>query len=118
MTLRTARRGPNAGGLFWGCDDYPECKGTRDYDVNGVAVDADAGALDPAEIDAGPVPTCPDPSCGASMRLQLARRGRNAGGYFWSCTRYPDCRETREHEGSVNGTRRDYNGHEAPPLIA
>lgn len=31
MTLRTARRGPNAGGQFWGCTDYPRCKGTRQY---------------------------------------------------------------------------------------
>jgi ATP-dependent DNA helicase RecQ len=37
------------------------------------------------------------------MRLQLARRGRNAGGYFWSCTRFPVCRETREYEGASNG---------------
>ena len=38
------------------------------------------------------------PSCGAPMQLKLARRGRNAGGYFWSCTRFPACRETREYE--------------------
>ena len=31
MTLRTARRGQNAGGQFWGCTDYPRCKGTRQY---------------------------------------------------------------------------------------
>lgn len=31
MILRTARRGPNAGNQFWGCSDYPRCKGTRDY---------------------------------------------------------------------------------------
>lgn len=29
MLLRTAKRGPNAGGTFWGCVDYPACKGTR-----------------------------------------------------------------------------------------
>ena len=27
MVLRTARRGPNAGGNFWGCSKYPKCKG-------------------------------------------------------------------------------------------
>ncbi|NLX57679.1 MAG: hypothetical protein GXY74_01165 [Phycisphaerae bacterium] len=27
MTLRTARHGKNAGGRFWGCDKYPNCKG-------------------------------------------------------------------------------------------
>ena len=29
MRRRTARRGPNAGNEFWGCPDYPGCKGTR-----------------------------------------------------------------------------------------
>lgn len=32
MVLRTARKGPNAGSRFWGCTDYPRCRGTRDYD--------------------------------------------------------------------------------------
>ena len=27
MVLRTARRGKNAGGQFWGCSNYPACKG-------------------------------------------------------------------------------------------
>jgi len=29
MVRRTARKGPNAGGQFWGCIRYPRCKGTR-----------------------------------------------------------------------------------------
>ena len=29
MVKRRARRGTNAGGEFWGCTGYPECKGTR-----------------------------------------------------------------------------------------
>lgn len=29
MVRRTARRGRNAGGSFWGCSKYPRCKGTR-----------------------------------------------------------------------------------------
>ena len=29
MIKRTARRGLNAGGQFWGCRRYPRCKGTR-----------------------------------------------------------------------------------------
>jgi restriction system protein len=27
MTKRTARRGPNAGGEFWGCSSFPKCRG-------------------------------------------------------------------------------------------
>jgi len=29
MILRTARRGQNAGNQFWGCPDYPGCKGVQ-----------------------------------------------------------------------------------------
>ncbi len=29
MVKRTARRGPSAGREFWGCTNYPRCKGTR-----------------------------------------------------------------------------------------
>jgi restriction system protein len=29
MVIRTAKRGANAGGRFWGCATYPVCKGTR-----------------------------------------------------------------------------------------
>jgi restriction system protein len=30
MVKRVARRGANAGKAFWGCADYPKCRGTRD----------------------------------------------------------------------------------------
>lgn len=29
MVHRSAKRGANAGSLFWGCSSYPRCKGTR-----------------------------------------------------------------------------------------
>jgi len=29
MVERVARRGPQAGGHFWGCSDFPACRGTR-----------------------------------------------------------------------------------------
>jgi restriction system protein len=29
MVRRTAKRGPQAGSSFWGCPDYPACRGTR-----------------------------------------------------------------------------------------
>jgi len=30
MVLRTAKSGPSAGRSFWGCSDYPDCKGAVD----------------------------------------------------------------------------------------
>jgi hypothetical protein len=38
-------------------------------------------------------PSCP--RCNSSMRKRLAGRGRNAGHYFWGCSRYPSCKGTR-----------------------
>jgi restriction system protein len=38
-------------------------------------------------------PVCP--KCGSQMKLREARRRANADGKFWGCTRYPDCRGTR-----------------------
>jgi restriction system protein len=29
MVLRRARRGQNAGNDFWGCSNYPSCRGIR-----------------------------------------------------------------------------------------
>jgi len=31
LALRTARNGPRAGSQFWGCAQYPHCKGTRPF---------------------------------------------------------------------------------------
>ena len=39
------------------------------------------------------VPTCP--RCGSGMVRRVARRGANAGGAFWGCSRFPSCRGTR-----------------------
>ena len=41
-------------------------------------------------------PQCP--KCGAPMRKMVAKRGRNSGNPFWSCTKYPDCIGTRNIE--------------------
>lgn len=32
MVLRTASRGPNQGGQFWGCPNYPRCRGVLKYE--------------------------------------------------------------------------------------
>jgi restriction system protein len=37
-------------------------------------------------------PTCPQ--CDIKMALRESKKGRNAGGQFWGCVRYPQCRQT------------------------
>jgi len=46
-----------------------------------------------ATTAAGAAHTCP--RCGSSMIRRMAKRGRNAGNYFWGCSRYPNCKGTR-----------------------
>lgn len=36
------------------------------------------------------------PRCGAAMVLRTAKRGANAGGIFYGCSRYPACKQTVE----------------------
>jgi len=31
MVLREAKKGPNAGSRFWGCSQYPQCRGTKEH---------------------------------------------------------------------------------------
>lgn len=38
-------------------------------------------------------PTCPQ--CGSSMVKRTARKGGNAGGEFWGCSKFPTCRGVR-----------------------
>lgn len=37
-------------------------------------------------------PTCPQ--CDLKMTLREGKKGRNVGGQFWGCVRYPRCRQT------------------------
>lgn len=38
-------------------------------------------------------PVCP--KCGKPMLKRMAKKGKNAGNAFWSCSAYPDCNGTR-----------------------
>ena len=64
-------------------------KGGMRERMSAVRLDArdSATAVDP---DA---PACP--ACGKPMRKMLAKRGKNAGNPFWSCSDYPACKGSR-----------------------
>ena len=45
----------------------------------------------PSSPEAGKdVPKCPQ--CGKQMVLRSAKKGKNAGGQFWGCSNYPECK--------------------------
>lgn len=50
-------------------------------------------ARDAAAVEQG-APMCP--KCGKPMRKRMAKRGRNAGHEFWSCSGYPECNGSRQ----------------------
>ena len=45
-------------------------------------------------FDISPAPDCP--TCSALMVKRTAKRGANAGKQFWGCSKYPECKGTRE----------------------
>jgi restriction system protein len=47
-----------------------------------------------SRLSAEVAPECP--KCGAAMVLREARKGPNAGSRFWGCSRFPQCRGTKE----------------------
>jgi four helix bundle suffix protein len=56
----------------------------------------------PANPPANDAPACP--RCGQTMVLRTARQGPNAGLQFWGCSRYPDCKGTRQAGGDSTDT--------------
>jgi len=47
----------------------------------------------PVRFEPSPAAEVKDcPRCGSPMVLRTARTGPNAGGQFWGCSRFPDCR--------------------------
>jgi len=51
----------------------------------------------PVSPDSNPVPVCP--FCGSPMKLKTAKKGNSAGSQFWGCSRFPNCRGTRNYQG-------------------
>ena len=49
----------------------------------------------PIKWNAPPTTSPACPTCGGTMRLRTAKRGRSAGSSFWGCTKYPRCKGTR-----------------------
>jgi len=86
MVLRQAFRGRGRGNSFWGCANYPACKGL-------VSIDGQAsptGQVDP-ELAALAAAT-PCVNCGKPMTVRVARKGSNAGKPFLGCSGYPKCK--------------------------
>lgn len=86
MVLRQAQRGRGRGSHFWGCANYPACKGIVSTDGTPAA----ESKVDPALAAQAAATACPN--CGKPMSVRIARKGPNAGKPFFGCTGYPKCK--------------------------
>ncbi len=71
MVLKKGRFGP-----FYGCSDYPTCKGTRRIGKDGKPV---------------PLPEPTGVTCPKCQQGELLKRRGRFGRPFYSCHRYPEC---------------------------
>lgn len=85
MVKREAKKGKHVGKAFWGCPQFPKCRGAIEIDD-----DLDAGPVNTEEDAAGPA--CP--KCKGPMVKRVSKKGDNAGREFWGCQAFPLCRGT------------------------
>src|SRR5688572_10002028 len=74
-------------GKFLACENYPECKNTREVSSK-VTADGDSASAD-GQSTAEEVPACE--LCGREMALKKGRFGS-----FYGCTGYPECKNIRK----------------------
>lgn len=84
MVKRSAKKGKNIGNEFWGCSDFPKCKGVIKIDKDVVPKEK------PTVIESGKTPSCP--KCDGEMVKRLTKKGDKAGTEFWGCKKFPKCR--------------------------
>ncbi len=78
MSIRSGRRGK-----FLGCNNYPECKGTKP-----ISAAIEAGWTPPEAEKTGE--ECPE--CGKPLVIREGKRGK-----FVACSGYPKCRYTTDY---------------------
>jgi len=95
------RKKSGAGNYFWGCSDFPSCRGSRSisssssysssrsYSRSRPYWDDDDDDDDDDDYHYGSTPNCP--RCGETMVRRKAKKGTHKGDYFWGCSDFPKC---------------------------
>lgn len=104
FTKKTATRGRNKGGFFYGCSNYPKCKTiVNDEPTNEKCPLCGAMMLKDKEGNLYCAAKCQEekdsyipvkcPNCkNGHLIKRTARRGRNGGATFFGCDGYPRCK--------------------------
>jgi len=75
-------------GQFLACENYPECKNTREV-AKKAAANGQPAAEGETDSETEPIPACE--LCGKEMALKKGRFGS-----FYGCTGYPECKNIRK----------------------
>jgi len=87
MVKREAKKGKSAGKVFFGCSQFPKCRGVVELDNKSITKEASI-KVDSTLEEIGPL--CP--KCNNSMVKRVSKNGKNAGREFWGCESFPKCR--------------------------
>ena len=86
MILREAKQGKNEGKKFWGCQQFPKCRGVLQLETSKLS---ETDVIE-VESDSETEPLCP--KCNGPMVKRVSKQGKNAGKEFWGCKDFPNCR--------------------------
>src|SRR5207237_7902776 len=81
-------------GIVLACSGYPECKNTKELQLDEAPKEGVAGASETPEIE-------PCENCGKPMALKRGRFGQ-----FYACTGYPECKTTRKIATGTKGPKK------------
>ena len=93
MNKRVAKHGDNKGNKFWGCSDYPSCKGI-------LTIEPIVDVVELVVEQNDDVPLCPQ--CNKAMNKCVAKHGDNKGNEFWGCSGFPSCKAVITIESLVD----------------
>ena len=84
MVLREAKKGKNEGNKFWGCSQFPKCRGAITLETDQKEEIEEVSKCTENE------PVCP--KCNGPMVKRVSKTGKNIGQAFWGCSEFPNCR--------------------------
>lgn len=84
MVKRIVKKGKNSGNEFWGCSDYPKCKGTVAITVEKIEKEIELVSSNKQ------IPDCP--KCNKPMKERVSTKGDTKGKPFWGCSDFPKCK--------------------------
>jgi len=95
MVKREAKKGKTAGKVFFGCSQFPKCRGVMEIDDKSSVKEIE---VDTKKSQVESVPACP--KCNGSMVKRVSKNGKNAGQEFWGCESFPKCRGVVSIDGA------------------